>query len=185
MRMRTKDCPTCWHGHTSPACGAGYIKLELFSLRRCSELMLTHVQLLAGLSAKVHAACVEAITALRTGASPLGILLVVITSDWASAVFDTPLYYMYLCCCIACIMLLYYAAVCSYYAAAVCLYYAALCLYYAALSCIMLVLCWCMLVLCWYYAAVCLLYACIMPLCLLIIMLIWCMHVLCMHVLCS
>ena len=54
----------------------------------------------------VHAACVEAIAALRTGASPPGILIVAITSDQANAVFDIPLYY--------------YAAVCLNYAA-VCL----------------------------------------------------------------
>ena len=93
----------------------------------------------------------------------------VITSDWASAVFDTPLYYMYLCCCIACIMLLH-ACTMLLYARIMLLLYACIMLLYA---CIMLLY----LVLCLYYAAVCLycagimlldacimlLYACIMP----------------------
>ena len=114
--------------------------------------------LLGSLLRTVHTACVEAITALRTGASPPGILLVVITSDRESVVFDIdiPLY------CIMLLYSLYYAVVCSYYAVvfsyygALCSYYAAVCLYYAVLWCCMLVLCCCMLA----YNYVHMMYAC-------------------------
>ena len=73
----------------------------------------------------VHAACVEAITTLRTGAFPPCILLVV--------VLDMPLYH---CICAYAAVCLYYPAVFLYYAA-VCLYYAAVCLYYVVYVAIM------------------------------------------------
>ena len=126
--------------------------------------------LLGCLLRTVHTACVEAITTLRTGASPSGILLVVITSDRASAVFDIdiPLY---------CIMLLYalmYAHIMLPYAR-IMLLYARIMLLYARsmlLYAHIMLMCACIMLL---YACIMLLYACSMldaAVCLLKIMLI-------------
>ena len=151
---------TCWHSHTSLACGTGDFRLKLFPLR--SPLLRIDVDpCLTACWVVCYVWFIEPVLKQSLlSVSPPGILLVVITSDRASAVFDIDI----LLYCIMLLYSLYYAAVCLYCAlyAPIMLLYARTMLLYAHImllySRIMLLYALIMLL----YACIMLLYACIM-----------------------